>query len=73
MDKLLWIRMITIIPCSSNHANPKFFDTPSYFIQKGQQISWYNAEDINHRIVITTSDGKELLSDSGMIKSIYLR
>ncbi|MGC1927668.1 MAG: hypothetical protein WA667_01725 [Candidatus Nitrosopolaris sp.] len=61
--------VITIIPCSSNHNNPKFFDTPSYFIQKGQQVRWYNADDINHRIVITTSGGKELLSDSGIIKS----
>ena len=29
--------VITIIPCSSNHNNPKFFDTPSYYThtQKG--------------------------------------
>jgi plastocyanin len=61
--------VITIIPCSSNHNNPKFFDTPSYYIQKGQQIRWHNADDINHRIVISTSDAKALLSDSGFIKS----
>jgi hypothetical protein len=60
--------VITIIPCSSNHNNPKFFDTPSYFTQKGQPISWYNADDVDHRIVITTADRKELLSDSGVIK-----
>lgn len=60
--------VITIIPCSNNHNNPKFFDMPSYFIQKGQQIRWYNADDIAHRILITTSGGKELLSDSGIIK-----
>jgi hypothetical protein len=24
--------VITIIPCSSNHDNPKFFDTPYYYI-----------------------------------------
>jgi plastocyanin len=41
---------------------------PSYFIQKGQQIRWYNADDINHRIVITKSVGKEILSNSGIIK-----
>jgi len=61
--------VITIIPCSSNHNNPKFFDTPSYYIQKGQQIRWHNADDINHRIVISTSDAKAVLSDSGIIKS----
>jgi hypothetical protein len=42
--------VIIIIPCSSNHNNPKFFETPSYYIQKGQQIRWHNADDINHRI-----------------------
>jgi plastocyanin len=61
--------VITIIPCSSIHNNPKFFDTPSYYIQKGQQIRWYNADDINHRIVIATSGAKAVLSDSGIIKS----
>jgi plastocyanin len=60
--------VITIIPCSSNHTNPKFFDTSSYFIQKGQQIRWYNDDFINHRIVITTPGGQKLLSDSGVIK-----
>ena len=55
--------------CSSNHNNPKFFDNPSYYVQKGQQIRWYNADDVNHRIVISTSDAKALLSDSGIIKS----
>lgn len=61
--------VITIIPCSSNHNNPKFFDTPSYYVQKGQQIRWHNADDINHRIVISSSDAKTLLGDSGIIKS----
>jgi plastocyanin len=60
---------ITIIPCSSNHNNPRFFDNPSYYVQKGQQIRWHNADDINHRIVISTSDAKAVLSDSGIIKS----
>ena len=61
--------VITIIPCSSNHNNPKFFDIPSIYVQQGQQIRWHNADDINHRIVISTSDPKTLLADSGIIKS----
>jgi hypothetical protein len=61
--------IITIIPCSSNHNNPRFFDNPSYYVQKGHQIRWYNADDVNHRIVISTSDAKAVLSDSGIIKS----
>jgi plastocyanin len=60
--------VITIMPCSSNRNNAKFFDMPSYFIQKGKQIRWYNADDINHRIVITKSGGKGISSDSGIIK-----
>jgi plastocyanin len=60
--------IITIIPCSSNHNNPIFFDTSSYYVQKGQHVRWFNADDINHRIIATTSNGKELLFDSGLIK-----
>jgi hypothetical protein len=48
--------VITIITCSRNHNNAKFFDMPSYFIQKGQQIRLYNA------------GGKEIFSNSGIIK-----
>jgi len=61
--------VISIIPCSNNHNNPKFFDTPSYYVQKGQQIRWHNAVNINHRIVISTSGPKTLSADSGIIKS----
>lgn len=60
--------VITIIPCSSDRNNPIFFDTTSYYIQKGKQVRWFNADDINHRIEIRTSDGKTLLADSGLIK-----
>lgn len=61
--------VITIIPCSSNHNNSRFLDMPLYFIQKGQQVRWHNADDIDHRLVITNSTGKGLLSDSGVIKA----
>jgi plastocyanin len=61
--------VITIIPCSSNHNNSKFFDMPFYFVQKGKLVRWHNADDINHRLIITNSSGKGLLSDSGIIKS----
>jgi plastocyanin len=60
--------VITIIPCSSDHNNPKFFDTTSDYVRKGQSIRWFNADDINHRIIISTSDGKEVVSDSGLIR-----
>jgi hypothetical protein len=60
--------IITIIPCSSNHDNAKFFDMPFYFINKGQSIRWNNADDIDHRLIITNSSNDRLLSDSGIIK-----
>jgi plastocyanin len=49
--------VITIIPCSSNRNNQKFFDVPYYFISKGERIRWYNADDINHELSITNSSG----------------
>lgn len=49
--------VITIIPCSSNRNNQKFFDVPSYFIAKGEKIRWYNADDISHELSITNSSG----------------
>ena len=30
--------IITIIPCSSNRNNPLFFDTSSYYVEKGQLV-----------------------------------
>ena len=49
--------VITIIPCSSNRNNQKFFDVPSYFIAKGEKIRWYNADDTSHELSITNSSG----------------
>ena len=53
--------VITIIPCSSDRNNQKFFDVPSYFIAKGEKIRWYNADDINHELIITNSSGKDII------------
>lgn len=60
--------VITIIPCSSNHNNPKFFDLTSEYVRKGQQVRWFNADDINHRIIISTPERKQVVADSGLIK-----
>lgn len=59
--------VITIIPCSSSHNNPKFFDLTSDYVRKGQQVRWFNADDINHRIIISTPERKQVV-DSGLIK-----
>jgi plastocyanin len=61
--------VITIIPCSSDRNNSKFFDLTSDYVRKGQQVRWFNSDDINHRIIISTSDNKkQVVSDSGLIK-----
>jgi plastocyanin len=47
---------ITIIPGSSDKNNPAFFDITYYPIQVGKELRWYNADDINHKIVISSGN-----------------
>lgn len=49
--------VITIIPGASDKNNPSFFDVTYYPIQVGKEVKWYNADDINHKIII--SNGNE--------------
>ena len=48
---------ITIIPGSSDKNNPAFFDVTYYPIQIGKEMRWYNADDVDHKIII--SNGNE--------------
>jgi plastocyanin len=66
---------ITIIPGSSDKNNPAFFDVTYYPIHIGKEMRWYNADDVNHKIIIssgneTTPSGIEnkKLFESGDIK-----
>jgi len=47
---------ITIIPGSSDKNNPAFFDITYYPIQVGKELRWYNADDINHKIILSSGN-----------------
>jgi plastocyanin len=62
---------ITIIPGSSDKTSKTYFDVSFYPIQIGKQIRWFNADDIDHKIIITTENGTQQvhqLAESGIIK-----
>jgi plastocyanin len=48
--------VITIIPGASDKNNPAFFDVTYYPIQVGKEVRWYNADDINHKIIISSGN-----------------
>jgi len=47
---------ITIIPGASDKNNPVFFDITYYPIQVGKELRWYNADDVNHKIIISNDN-----------------
>lgn len=49
--------VITIVPGSSDSSRYRFFDITEYPISTGKEIKWYNADNIFHQIVITSSSG----------------
>jgi hypothetical protein len=64
--------VITILPGAQDHNRPRFLDITFYPIEKGKELTWFNDDDISHRIVInaTTEENNntELVADSGIIK-----
>jgi plastocyanin len=60
--------IITMVPGSSDSSRFRFFDITEYPISTGEEIKWYNADDIMHNIVITTNDGKTIVTQSKDIK-----
>jgi plastocyanin len=49
--------VITIIPGANDKNNPVFFDVTYYPIQVGKELHWYNADDVNHKIIISSDNG----------------
>ncbi len=49
--------VITIVPGSSDSSRYRFYDITEYPISLGKEIKWYNADNIVHKIVITSSSG----------------
>jgi plastocyanin len=48
--------VVTIIPGASDKNNPAFFDVTYYPIQVGKEVRWYNADDVNHKIIISSGN-----------------
>ncbi|HET9357675.1 MAG TPA: hypothetical protein VFN98_06260 [Nitrososphaeraceae archaeon] len=64
--------VITILPGAQDHNRPRFLDITYYPIESGKELTWFNDDDVSHRIIIdkTTdeSNNTELVADSGIIK-----
>jgi plastocyanin len=60
--------IITIVPGSSDSSRYRFFDITEYPISTGEDIKWYNADDILHNIKVISSDGKTIVTESENIK-----
>jgi plastocyanin len=60
--------IITIVPGSSDSSRYRFFDITEYPISTGEEIKWYNADNILHNIKIVSSDGKTTITESENIK-----
>ncbi len=60
--------IITIVPGSSDPTRYRFFDITEYPINMGEEIRWYNADNIIHNIIVTSSNGEIIVAQSADIK-----
>ena len=64
--------VITILPGAQDHNRPRFLDITFYPIEMGKELTWFNDDDVSHRIIInaTTEENNntDLVADSGIIK-----
>jgi hypothetical protein len=63
--------VITILPGAQDQNRPRFLDITFYPIEKGKELTWFNDDDISHRIIInlvTQNNSTELVADSEIIK-----
>jgi len=54
------LEAITIVPGASDSSRYRFFDMNEYPISVGKEIKLYNPDNINHNIVISSADEKEI-------------
>ncbi len=61
--------IITIVPGSSDSSRYRFFDITEYPISTGEEIKWYNADNILHKIQIMSYDtNKSIVAESENIE-----
>ena len=58
---------ITIVPGSSDSSRYRFFDITEYPLNTGEELKWYNADNIVHNIIVTSNDGDIIVAQSGNI------
>jgi hypothetical protein len=47
--------IITILPGAQDHNRPRFLDITFYPIERGKELTWFNDDDISHRIIINAT------------------
>ena len=60
--------IITIVPGSSDPNRYRFFDITEYITSTGEEIQWYNADNIIHNIIVTSTKGDIIVAQSADIK-----
>ena len=60
--------IITIVPGSSDPTRYRFFDITEYPVSTGQEIQWYNADNIIHNIIVISTKGDIIVAQSEDIK-----
>jgi plastocyanin len=60
--------IITIVPGSSDPNRYRFFDITEYITSTGEEIQWYNADNIIHNIIVTSTNGGIIVAQSADIK-----
>lgn len=63
--------VITILPGAQDRNRPRVLDINFYPIERGEDLTWFNDDDVSHRIIIneTTEENNDtiLVADSGII------
>jgi len=60
--------IVTIVPGASDSSRYRFFDITEYPLITGEEIKWFNADNILHNIKIMSKDGKTIVAESENIK-----
>lgn len=64
--------VITILPGAQDHNRPRFLDITFYPIEIGKELTWFNDDDVSHRIIINViseeNNATILVADSGIIE-----
>jgi hypothetical protein len=64
--------VITILPGAQDHDRPRFLDISFYPLEKGKELTWFNDDDVSHRIIINSTEENNnsttLLADSEIIE-----